>query len=155
MVITTPMNCTYEDGLMQPSCGVAGSTKAEVCSNHARAGMVNVKHKTCSDESCSPQPPYGVAGSNNTDCSSKHTRAGIVDVVCKRCRKKGRSESSLDKEDNFDEETLCAFVKENYKLSAESFNTELMSRIDNFKQEQHYPDDITILTCKIFKEKAC
>ena len=28
-------------------------------------------------------------------------------MVSKRCRKKGRSESPLDKEDNFDEETLC------------------------------------------------
>jgi sigma-B regulation protein RsbU (phosphoserine phosphatase) len=50
----------------------------------------------------------------------------------------------------FSEQMLYDFVRQNYKLSASAFNGVLMERIDAFKGEQSYPDDFTILTCKIF-----
>jgi sigma-B regulation protein RsbU (phosphoserine phosphatase) len=48
------------------------------------------------------------------------------------------------------EHMLYRFVKENYDLSATNFNKLLMERIEAFKGDQTYPDDFTILTCKIF-----
>ncbi|MFN7118145.1 MAG: GAF domain-containing SpoIIE family protein phosphatase [Saprospiraceae bacterium] len=47
------------------------------------------------------------------------------------------------------EKMLHDFVKNNYDLSASIFNKLLMDKIEAFKGEQTYPDDFTILTCKI------
>ena len=52
--------------------------------------------------------------------------------------------------DFLNEKMLYTFVKENYDLSATQFNKLLMERIEIFKGDQNYPDDFTILTCKIF-----
>ncbi len=51
------------------------------------------------------------------------------------------------------EKMLYTFVKENYDVSATQFNKLLMERIEAFKGDQTYPDDFTILTCKIFGKK--
>lgn len=48
------------------------------------------------------------------------------------------------------EETLYAFVRNNYKLSASEFNRRLMGRLEGFKGGKGYPDDFTLLACKIF-----
>ncbi len=48
------------------------------------------------------------------------------------------------------EETLYAFVRNNYKLSASEFNRRLMGRLEGFKGGKGYPDDFTVLACKIF-----
>ena len=49
-----------------------------------------------------------------------------------------------------DEQEIYDFVKDNYRLTAVEFNEELMKKIDHYKHDERYPDDITILTCKIF-----
>lgn len=49
----------------------------------------------------------------------------------------------------FDEEILQAFVQANSHLKAEDFNNSLMEQIELFKGENTYPDDFTVLTCKI------
>ena len=51
--------------------------------------------------------------------------------------------------DFFDEQVLSSFVSENYQETAAVLNDKLMSTIDAFRGKQSYPDDITILTCKI------
>ena len=51
--------------------------------------------------------------------------------------------------DYFDETALQQFVQNNSSLSAEEFNKSLMNKIEQFKGEQTYPDDFTVLTCKI------
>lgn len=43
------------------------------------------------------------------------------------------------------------FVRENYQLAAKEFNKKLMESIELFKETQNYPDDFTVLTCKIFE----
>ena len=48
------------------------------------------------------------------------------------------------------EEMLYAFVRNNYKLSATEFNRSLMARLEGFKGGKGYPDDFTVLSCKIF-----
>ncbi|MCI5081423.1 MAG: PP2C family protein-serine/threonine phosphatase [Saprospiraceae bacterium] len=50
----------------------------------------------------------------------------------------------------FSEEMLYLFTKENYQLTAKAFNKKLMEKIEIFKGDQAYPDDFTVLTCKLF-----
>ena len=47
-----------------PLFGVAGTTTAEYCAQHAPDGMVNVFSKKCRTESCGKIPSFGVAGQN-------------------------------------------------------------------------------------------
>ncbi len=63
----------------------------------------------------------------------------------------GLTDMQNDAEAYFDEEALLDFVKDKTALSAKIFNQELMNRIEVFKGRQNYPDDFTVLTCKIFK----
>ncbi len=49
----------------------------------------------------------------------------------------------------FEIEHIESFLRENYKSSATIFNNHLMEELDRFKGNQTYPDDITVLTCKI------
>jgi phosphoserine phosphatase RsbU/P len=51
----------------------------------------------------------------------------------------------------FDEELLGAFALKNKDLKPEVFNKKLMDKVDTFKGEEEFPDDITVLTCKFFK----
>ncbi|MEM0992872.1 MAG: PP2C family protein-serine/threonine phosphatase [Bacteroidota bacterium] len=50
-----------------------------------------------------------------------------------------------------------SFVPQHYKLSAEAFNERLLEVTENFVgDEQDYPDDFTVLTCKLFTpENIC
>lgn len=53
--------------------------------------------------------------------------------------------------DFLDEGFINEFTFQNNKLPAEEFNKRLVKEIELFKGEQDYPDDFTVLTCKIFK----
>ncbi len=50
----------------------------------------------------------------------------------------------------FDEKFVEEFAVKNEKLNVQRFNEALLKRIDAFKGEAEYPDDFTVLTCKIF-----
>jgi len=63
----------------------------------------------------------------------------------------GLTDMQNDAEEYFDEEALMEFVKDKTVLTAKAFNEELMRNIEVFKGRQNYPDDFTVLTCKIFK----
>ncbi|MCB0578193.1 MAG: PP2C family protein-serine/threonine phosphatase [Phaeodactylibacter sp.] len=62
----------------------------------------------------------------------------------------GLTDLQNEKGDYLNEEMLYSFVRNNYKLSASSFNRQLMERLEIFKGGKSYPDDFTVLTCKIF-----
>lgn len=49
------------------------------------------------------------------------------------------------------EELLHHFVRNNYLMPPMDFNRLLMEKIERFKGDQHYPDDFTILTCRVFE----
>ncbi len=49
----------------------------------------------------------------------------------------------------FEDKRIEEFVKANGKLSAETFNSQLVNEIESFSGKQSYTDDIAILTCKI------
>jgi phosphoserine phosphatase RsbU/P len=51
----------------------------------------------------------------------------------------------------FNEELLGEFALKNKDLKPEIFNKKLMDKVENFKGEEEFPDDITVLTCKFFK----
>ncbi len=52
--------------------------------------------------------------------------------------------------DYYDDGTLIDFVLNNYNLKPLDFNQALIERINQFKGSLSYPDDITVLTCKLF-----
>lgn len=49
-----------------------------------------------------------------------------------------------------DEQMLHLYVRENYLKLPMEFNLGLMEQIERFKGNQTYPDDFTMLTCRIF-----
>jgi sigma-B regulation protein RsbU (phosphoserine phosphatase) len=49
----------------------------------------------------------------------------------------------------FELENLERFVCKYHDESAAEFNRQLMNELENFKGNQTFPDDITVLTCKI------
>lgn len=56
-------------------------------------------------------------------------------------------------EEYYNEEKIYAFVKKNADKSAEDFNTALQEEIEQFKGDKPFPDDISVLTCKIYKKE--
>jgi phosphoserine phosphatase RsbU/P len=51
----------------------------------------------------------------------------------------------------FNEELLGEFALENKDLKPADFNEHLMTKVETFKGDEEFPDDITVLTCKFFK----
>jgi len=54
--------------------------------------------------------------------------------------------------DEFGEDRLKTFLHCRTDMSASQLNTELLEHIEQYRERQAYPDDITVLTCKIFPE---
>ncbi|WP_238749276.1 PP2C family protein-serine/threonine phosphatase [Neolewinella maritima] len=52
--------------------------------------------------------------------------------------------------ETFEEEILHQFARRQHSRSASSFNANLLDKLEEFRQGEAYPDDLTILTCRIF-----
>ena len=65
----------------------------------------------------------------------------------------GLSDLKNEAGEYMNEELLENFVLKNHELSARKFNASLLHTIEDFKGEGIYPDDLTVLTCKIFAKK--
>jgi phosphoserine phosphatase RsbU/P len=52
----------------------------------------------------------------------------------------------------FDDGLLTRFLLENASMDAKNLNTKLLDRVDAFRGKEDYPDDITVLTCRIFAD---
>jgi sigma-B regulation protein RsbU (phosphoserine phosphatase) len=52
--------------------------------------------------------------------------------------------------ETFEEEILYQFARRQHYRSAKSFNDNLLGKLEEFRQMNDYPDDLTILTCRIF-----
>ena len=50
-----------------------------------------------------------------------------------------------------EDDVLYDFTMQNAHLPAKEFNQQLLKKIETFKQGRAYPDDFTVLTCKIFE----
>lgn len=62
---------------------------------------------------------------------------GLTDI----CNKAG---------EEFGEHRLVEFLQLNAHLPAKELNTKLLNHIETYRERQPYPDDITVLTCKVF-----
>ncbi len=49
-----------------------------------------------------------------------------------------------------DEQSIYDYAKANYRKPAEVFNRNLLKKVEAYKGDNAYPDDITLLTCRIF-----
>ncbi len=52
--------------------------------------------------------------------------------------------------DEFGEEKLLDFLRKNATEGAKELNTKLLNHIEAFRGREPWPDDITVLTCKVF-----
>lgn len=52
--------------------------------------------------------------------------------------------------EDFGEEKLMSFLLANPDLSAKEMNTKLFKHIEDYRERTPFPDDITVLTCKVF-----
>ncbi|CAM9176312.1 unnamed protein product [Sphacelaria rigidula] len=73
--------CDSEDCSTRPSCGVAGSKRAEFCSEHARAGMVGVANKRCGYEGCSKRAIDAKQNVDESKFCGRHASANNTATV--------------------------------------------------------------------------
>ena len=78
-----PTKCHHAGCAKYAVYGVEGTKKAELCSQHAREGMVNVRSKRCGHQGCNKIPSYGMEGTRKAELCSQHAREGMVDVKSK------------------------------------------------------------------------
>ncbi|HHM21633.1 MAG TPA: serine/threonine protein phosphatase [Bacteroidetes bacterium] len=62
----------------------------------------------------------------------------------------GLVEQRNEKGEFLNEESSTRFLLNNYHLSAQAFNEKMMEKMELFKGEGQFDDDLTVLTCKIF-----
>lgn len=63
----------------------------------------------------------------------------------------GLTDVMNDAGEDFNEAKLIAFLLEHAHLSAKEINSSLLEHIERFRERQPFPDDITVLTCRVFK----
>ena len=66
------------------------------------------------------------------------------------CFTDGLVDIQNDEGEYFEEEGLKNFIIENKSMNAQAFNEKIIDRVESFKGEKDYVDDIAILTTKIF-----
>jgi sigma-B regulation protein RsbU (phosphoserine phosphatase) len=62
----------------------------------------------------------------------------------------GLTEARNSHGDEFGEERLASFLKEHEKDDPETLNSRLIQHVELFRGREPWPDDITLLTCKLF-----
>ncbi len=62
----------------------------------------------------------------------------------------GLTEVRNSEGDEFGEDSLIPFLVENSHLDAKALNTKLLKHVEAFRGREPWPDDITVLTCKVF-----
>jgi sigma-B regulation protein RsbU (phosphoserine phosphatase) len=66
------------------------------------------------------------------------------------CFTDGLADLKNNEDEYYNDNRIEAFVKKYGSKKASEFNDILLKEIDKFKEDQQYPDDIAILTCKIY-----
>ncbi len=57
----------------------------------------------------------------------------------------------MDTDGNFfDEKDFHAFAQQNHAATSKNFNIELVQKLNEFRKERYYTDDVTVLNCKFF-----
>ena len=52
--------------------------------------------------------------------------------------------------EEFGEDKLLDFLRLNSTEGAKDLNSKLLDHIEHFRGQEPWPDDITVLTCKVF-----
>ena len=76
MVDEASKRCGHQGCTKQPSYGVEGTKKAELCSQHAAEGMVNVKRGRWGHKGCNKWPSFGVAGTKKAELCARAPEGG-------------------------------------------------------------------------------
>lgn len=63
----------------------------------------------------------------------------------------GLTDVRNDAGEDFSEDKLITFLQKHVQLGAKELNTQLLEHVEMFRGHQPFPDDITVLTCKVFK----
>jgi len=63
----------------------------------------------------------------------------------------GLTDVRNDAGEDFSEDKLITFLQKHVQLGAKDLNTRLLEHVEMFRGHQPFPDDITVLTCKVFK----
>ncbi len=82
---------------------------------------------------------------NGIECGSANYLPGSIVMAYTD----GLTELENNDGEFFDEDHLWAFGFTFHELTAEKFNKTLLSRLDSFRGENAYKDDIAVLTCKL------
>lgn len=77
--------CRVDGCTMRSSFGLEGGRKAEFCSKHAKASMINVITKRCHHLGCATQASFGVEGSRRRELCSRHAKNGMINVDARTC----------------------------------------------------------------------
>jgi len=62
----------------------------------------------------------------------------------------GLTDLKNDSGDYFNVDSLEQFIDANRDMEVEDFNAKLLRHIDEFKGDTEYPDDVAVLTCKLY-----
>ena len=82
--IIMPRICKFDECTTRSTFGLPGK-KAEFCSKHSTADMINVISKTCKFDGCTTQPTFGLPGKKAEFCKT-HATADMVNVKDKTCK---------------------------------------------------------------------
>ena len=63
----------------------------------------------------------------------------------------GLTDVRNDEGEEFSENKLIDFLKQHTQLGAKEINSKLLAHIEAYRGHQPFPDDITVLTCRVFK----
>jgi sigma-B regulation protein RsbU (phosphoserine phosphatase) len=66
------------------------------------------------------------------------------------CFTDGLADLKNEKNEFFEDKGIEGFVLKHGNHDADTFNDELLMTIDDYKGSEDFPDDIAVLTCKIF-----
>lgn len=128
--------------------------------------LVDLKEKQIQYVNAGHNPPFISDNGNVRTLDKGSTVLGAIDelpsVECGNFKFSGQTlilaytdgltDLKNENGDYYDNNEIMEFMKENKDLNAHEFNNRLHQRLESFKGNKNYPDDIAILTCQITPE---
>ena len=97
--------CSHDSCSKKPSFNIKDSKLAVYCKHHAKNGMVNIRSRRCSHESCMT-PSFNIKGSKTAVYCKQHIEEGMVNIISKRC-----SHDSCSRQPSFNVEGSKTIVR--------------------------------------------
>lgn len=129
--------------------------------------LVDLKKKEINYVNAGHNPPMVIENGSITPLEKGSTVLGAVptlpnvrsgkykfsDMTLLLAYTDGLTDLQNEEGEYFDHDKILAFLKENPDSNAHIFNKRLHERLEKFKGDKEYPDDIAILTCQITPER--